>query len=506
MKLTLIRVLAFLALTFPSLAGPLDYIYTREPAGVGARTEVVVADGNNLIFGTNATGVATTYVQSGTGSVLMGTSPTIATPIITGAIAFPDGARQTFNPNVTTPGFNVGSQAGDPSTPSNGDIWYDSTGNLLRARINGVTVSLAAGGGSGDVTAAANFGTDNRLIRSDGTTKGVQASGITVDDSDNITGVNNATAATVDTTNFQIGGVPITSTAAELNFVDGVTSAIQTQLNAKAPLPVNLTDIAAAAMSFGGNNAADDLKLVRYNAEGDLIMSAFWTVKASGNSEIFQFDLPDTPAASRLINFIDAAGDVLLHSAAQTITNKQLTTPSITEVAAPAAAAAGTVNLYAKADGLLYGKDDAGVETQVSNAAGGGNGYTMQFSCARSGLSVDGATLFLGRNFTDTLFTSYNPTRIPVPKTGTVKAYFIEVNISGTLATAEDVVHSLRLNNTSDISSVSLDYDAADRSGSSTGLSQAVTEGTDYLVLKIVCPSWATNPTNVQVHCVVYIE
>src|SRR5690606_1298535 len=42
------------------------------------------------------------------------------------------------------------------------------------------------GGGSGDVTAASNFGTDNVLIRSDGTGKGVQASGISVDDSDNV--------------------------------------------------------------------------------------------------------------------------------------------------------------------------------------------------------------------------------------------------------------------------------------------------------------------------------
>lgn len=46
-----------------------------------------------------------------------------------------------------------------------------------------------------------------------------------------------ATAATVNaSTTLQIGGVAITSTAAELNYTDGVTSAIQTQLDAKAPL------------------------------------------------------------------------------------------------------------------------------------------------------------------------------------------------------------------------------------------------------------------------------
>jgi len=61
-----------------------------------------------------------------------------------GVITFPDNVRQTFNPGLTTPGVNVGSNAGDPTTPANGDIWYDSTGNLLRARINGATVTLGA--------------------------------------------------------------------------------------------------------------------------------------------------------------------------------------------------------------------------------------------------------------------------------------------------------------------------------------------------------------------------
>ncbi len=46
----------------------------------------------------------------------------------------------------------------------------------------------APGAGSGDVTAASAFANDNRLIRSDGTGKGVQASGITVSDADAISG------------------------------------------------------------------------------------------------------------------------------------------------------------------------------------------------------------------------------------------------------------------------------------------------------------------------------
>jgi hypothetical protein len=75
------------------------------------------------------------------------TNKTITTPTISGAITFPDNVRQTFNPGADAAGINVGSIAGDPGTPSNGDLWYDSTANELTARINGSNVALGAGGG-----------------------------------------------------------------------------------------------------------------------------------------------------------------------------------------------------------------------------------------------------------------------------------------------------------------------------------------------------------------------
>ena len=90
---------------------------------------------------------------------------TLAAPVITGAVAFPDNTRQTFNPGATAAGLNVGSQAGEPSSLVNGDLWYDSTANAMKARINSATVSLGAGGGSGTteyfyrLTADQNFTT-----------------------------------------------------------------------------------------------------------------------------------------------------------------------------------------------------------------------------------------------------------------------------------------------------------------------------------------------------------
>lgn len=83
--------------------------------------------------------------------------------------------------------FKVGTQAGDvtytlpTAVGASGAVLTDAAGNG--------TLSWTVPAGTGDVTAASTFGTDNVLIRSDGTSKGVQSTGIAVDDSNNVTGV-----------------------------------------------------------------------------------------------------------------------------------------------------------------------------------------------------------------------------------------------------------------------------------------------------------------------------
>lgn len=84
---------------------------------------------------------------------------------------------------------------GDPSVSevkkivvSNGTLTDDGNGQ--------VTISTG-GGGSGDVTSSANI-TDHAIVRGDGGAKGVQDSGILIDDSDNISGINNVTGSDTD--------------------------------------------------------------------------------------------------------------------------------------------------------------------------------------------------------------------------------------------------------------------------------------------------------------------
>lgn len=57
--------------------------------------------------------------------------------------------------------------------------------------------SIGAGTGGGDVTSASNL-TDNAVVRGDGGTKGVQTSGVIIDDSNNVTGVAALAATTIE--------------------------------------------------------------------------------------------------------------------------------------------------------------------------------------------------------------------------------------------------------------------------------------------------------------------
>ncbi len=79
-----------------------------------------------------------------------------------------------------------------------GDILYRNSSNVTDnlpigtvgqvLSTDGVDAFWSSPAGTGDVTAAANIG-DNRLVRGDGGAKGIQQSGITIDDSNNVTGV-----------------------------------------------------------------------------------------------------------------------------------------------------------------------------------------------------------------------------------------------------------------------------------------------------------------------------
>lgn len=70
-----------------------------------------------------------------------------------------DGIKQTFNPNGTNAGVNVGSHTAAPSSLANGDVWYDSTAGKFNCREAGATVNCIAPAASTTVVGIAEAAT-----------------------------------------------------------------------------------------------------------------------------------------------------------------------------------------------------------------------------------------------------------------------------------------------------------------------------------------------------------
>jgi hypothetical protein len=227
----------------------------------GGATRNLSIPGNATISGTNTGDQTITLTGpvtgSGTGSFATTlaasqsvTSWTLTTPTISGAITFPAGTRQTFAPNGTNSGLNVGSTATDPSTPSNGDIWYDSTNNTMDARVNGATVNLGSGGGA-PTTVNYLVGTANGALGSAivvGTAPGGELGGTwaapTIDD-----------GVTVDA--WTMGASFGTTPAANDNTTKLATTAyVQTELTAYASDSVAFTNKTSNTPTAGDSSTA----------------------------------------------------------------------------------------------------------------------------------------------------------------------------------------------------------------------------------------------------------
>jgi hypothetical protein len=170
-----------------------DWRLYRLAAGVARVGGSSATDAGNLLVGTSAGAIGTSGagVLAFTLSTEPSTGPTDTTQLYYKDFAAGDGrlylrneasaagspvanlgdaqtftGRITFSPGATVAGVNVGSLAGDPSTPSNGDLWYDSSSNELTARINGANVALGSGGGGGITigTTAITSGTNTRVL------------------------------------------------------------------------------------------------------------------------------------------------------------------------------------------------------------------------------------------------------------------------------------------------------------------------------------------------------
>lgn len=146
----------------------------------------------------------------------------------------------TFTPTASIAGVNVGSLAGDPSSPVNGDLWYDSTANELTARINGANVALGSGGGGGITvgTTTITSGTNTRVLYNN--------SGVVGEYS--VSGTGNVLLSASPTTTGRLTG-------ADANFTTAVTTGTGStagfQVTANSLTTGNGTEISSSSVSSG---------------------------------------------------------------------------------------------------------------------------------------------------------------------------------------------------------------------------------------------------------------
>lgn len=117
--------------------------------------------------------------------VATGTTRTITVPdgdgtmtLLDIAQAFAAGAKKTFSHSATTAGIKIAAVAGDPSSPEDGDVWYNASTNKFRKRQNGVTEDMDTQG------SASPGGSDNQFTYNNGGAFG-GSSGFTYNEADN---------------------------------------------------------------------------------------------------------------------------------------------------------------------------------------------------------------------------------------------------------------------------------------------------------------------------------
>jgi hypothetical protein len=129
------------------------------------------------------------------------------------------------------------------------------------------------------------------------------------------------------------------------------------------------------------------------------------------------------------------------------------------------------------------------------------HGYALQFGGATWNPS-DATTYYIGSQLGVAPASNAGFTRIYVPHAGVVVGVYISIVVAGTNGTSETSTISIGVNNSSFTtvsSAVTADGGASPTTFSNTALGIAVVAG-DYLEIRWVTPTWATNPLSVRLN------
>jgi hypothetical protein len=121
--------------------------------------------------------------------------------------------------------------------------------------------------------------------------------------------------------------------------------------------------------------------------------------------------------------------------------------------------------------------------------------YTLYFNFASSSMN-DSTDYFFG-NIVLNLSTITAVQRVYVPMSGIIKAGSIVTYAATTVGTAEDIVMTIRINDTTDYTFATVGLANLARYFTASVLNIPVKNG-DFISMKITTPAWATNPDGVR--------
>lgn len=188
------------------------------------------------------------------------------------------------------------------------------------------------------------------------------------------------------------------------------------------------------------------------------------------------------------------------HASVSCAVSVQITDGTNTVILARAVLLPGEMLVFSEGGAWMHFDANAGLYPAGESAD---IGYALEFSGAQ-GATTDGQTLYLASPAV--LLGTDDRQRLYVPRAGLITRAYLNVAVSGTLGSTEQGSAAIRLNGATDITiSSAVQYDAVVQSYSNVALNQAVAQG-DRLALKIVTPTWATNPSTVLWHGVIWVK